>query len=196
MARSIPQLISIVAALVGVALFLTTLYVIDLDETVASISRLGAALPIVLVPGTAWHLLRTWGWSIAFPDEYRPAFTRVFRVRLAADAIGFFTVRGVAGEPLKVVLLYDRVPPEVTTAAVALERLAFAVIGIVVAGRRKRCGCFPSALPCQVLVRLIPACLEATRWHPVLKTLELGGHEPNEHPWGPLHAQPHHIDLH
>lgn len=134
MARSIPQLISIVAALVGVALFLTTLYVIDLDETVASISRLGAALPIVLVPGTAWHLLRTWGWSIAFPDEYRPAFTRVFRVRLAADAIGFFTVRGVAGEPLKVVLLYDRVPPEVTTAAVALERLAFAVIAIVVAG--------------------------------------------------------------
>ena len=55
-------------------------------------------------------------------------------MRLAADAIGFFTVRGVFGEPLKVVLLYDRVAPEVTTAAVALERLAFAVIGIAMAG--------------------------------------------------------------
>jgi hypothetical protein len=54
-------------------------------------------------------------------------------VRLAADAIAFFTVRGIAGEPLKVLLLYDRVAPEVTTAAVALERLAFAVIGIVIA---------------------------------------------------------------
>jgi uncharacterized protein (TIRG00374 family) len=31
------------------------------------------------------------------------------------------------------VLLYDRVAPEITTAAVALERLAFAVIGIVIA---------------------------------------------------------------
>ena len=55
-------------------------------------------------------------------------------MRLAADAIGFFTVRGLAGEPLKVLLLYDRVTPEVTTASVALERLAFAVISIVMAG--------------------------------------------------------------
>ena len=46
----------------------------------------------------------------------------------------FFTVRGVAGEPLKVLLLYDRVAPEVATAAVALERLTFAVIGTAVAG--------------------------------------------------------------
>jgi uncharacterized protein (TIRG00374 family) len=89
---------------------------------------------VILLPGIAWHLLRTWGWSVAFPDEARPSFTRLFRVRLAADAIGFFTVRGLAGEPLKVVLLYDRVAPEVTTAAVALERLAFAVINIAIAG--------------------------------------------------------------
>ena len=54
-------------------------------------------------------------------------------MRLAADAIGFFTIRGIAGEPLKVVLLYDRVAPEITTAAIALERLAFAVIGTIIA---------------------------------------------------------------
>jgi hypothetical protein len=126
--------VSVGAALLGVVLFVITLYHVDLDETVASAARLGFALPLVLLPGTLWHLLRTWGWSIAFPDAHRPAFTRLFRVRLAADAISFFTIRGVAGEPLKVVLLYDRVPPEVTTAAIALERLAFAVIGIAIAG--------------------------------------------------------------
>ncbi|MGH9350188.1 MAG: lysylphosphatidylglycerol synthase domain-containing protein [Vicinamibacterales bacterium] len=134
MTRSVPQVVAVGAALLGVALFLATLYYIDLDETVASASRLGLALPIVLLPGTAWHLLRTWGWSIAFPDAARPAFTRLFRVRLAADAISFFTVRGIAGEPLKVLLLYDRVKPEVTTAAIALERLTFAVIGTAIAG--------------------------------------------------------------
>jgi uncharacterized protein (TIRG00374 family) len=132
--RSAPQLISIGAALLGVVLFIVTLYYIDLDETVASASRLGLALPIVLIPGAVWHLLRTWGWSIAFPDDSRPTFARLFRVRLAADAIGFFTVRGVAGEPLKVLLLYDRVKPEVATAAIALERLAFAVMGTAIAG--------------------------------------------------------------
>ncbi len=100
----------------------------------ASAKRLGFALPLILVPGTLWHLLRTWGWAVAFPEDARPAFTRLFRVRLAADAIGFFTVRGLAGDPLKIFLLYDRVTPEVTTASVALERLAFAVISIVMAG--------------------------------------------------------------
>jgi uncharacterized protein (TIRG00374 family) len=131
--RSVPQVVSVAAAAIGVVLFAITVYYIDVDETLASASQLGLAFPLILVPGVCWHLLRTWGWAVAFPEGSRPAFTRLFRVRLAADAIAFFTVRGIAGEPLKVLLLYDRVAPEVTTAAVALERLAFAVIGIVIA---------------------------------------------------------------
>ncbi|MBI3049403.1 MAG: flippase-like domain-containing protein [Acidobacteria bacterium] len=133
MRRSVPQLVSVAAVVLGITLFIVTLFYIDLEETFASANRLGLALPVILLPGTAWHLLRTWGWAISFPDQTRPPFTRLFRVRLAADAVGFFTVRGVANEPLKVLLLYDRVKPEVTTAAVALERLAFAVIGTVIA---------------------------------------------------------------
>lgn len=133
MTRSAPQLVSVAAVVIGLTLFIVTLFYIDLGETIASASRLGLAFPVILLPGTCWHLLRTWGWSIAFPDAARPPFTRLFRVRLAADAIGFFTVRGIANEPLKVLLLYDRVKPEVTTAAVALERLAFAVVGTAIA---------------------------------------------------------------
>lgn len=122
------------AIAVGILLFVVTILYIDIEETLRSASRLGLALPVILLPGTCWHVLRTWGWAVAFPDDTRPAFTRLFRVRLAADAISFFTVRGLVGEPLKVVLLYDRVAPEITTASVALERLAFAVISIMVAG--------------------------------------------------------------
>jgi uncharacterized membrane protein YbhN (UPF0104 family) len=58
----------------------------------------------------------------------------LFRVRLAADAISFFTIRGVAGEPLKVLLLLDRSAPQVTTASIALERLAVAIMSIGIAG--------------------------------------------------------------
>ena len=133
MIRSVPQLVSVAAVAIGVVLFGLTLYYIDLEETVASARRLGLAFPVILLPGTCWHVLRTWGWAAAFPLDSRPPFTRLFRVRLAADAIGFLTVRGIAGEPLKVLLLYDRVAPEITTAAVALERIAFAVIGILIA---------------------------------------------------------------
>jgi uncharacterized protein (TIRG00374 family) len=133
-ARSVPQLLSLAAILLGLFLLFLTLRHLDLRETLDNASRLGLMLPVILLPGTVWHLLRTWGWSLAFPDDARPVFTRLFRVRLAADAISFFTIRGLAGEPLKVVLLYDRVRPEVTTAAVALERIAFALGGIIGAG--------------------------------------------------------------
>ena len=134
MARSVPQIISIAAICIGAGLFIVTLFYIDLEETVDSARRLGLALPIVLLPSAVWHVFRTWGWAISFPDDARPPFTRLFRVRLAADAISFFTVRGVAGEPLKVLLLLDRCAPQITTASIALERLVFAVMSIAVAG--------------------------------------------------------------
>ena len=134
MARSIPHIISIGAIFLGIALFVATLFYIDLDETIASAKRLGLALPLVMLPSAAWQVLRTWGWAISFPDDSRPPFSRLFRVRLAAEAISFFTVRGIAGEPLKVLLLLDRVKPQVTTASIALERLAVAIMSIGVAG--------------------------------------------------------------
>ena len=134
MTASIPQLVSLVAVAIGALLFLVSLRYINLVDTIDDVRRLGLAFPLVLVPGCAWHLLRTWGWYVAFPDKARPSFSRLFRVRLAADAISFFTVRGITGEPLKVVLLYDRTPPAVVAAAITLERTAFAVMAIVISG--------------------------------------------------------------
>jgi hypothetical protein len=131
---SAPQLVSLMAMAIGAVLFFVSLRYINLADTIDDVLRLGLAFPAILLPGCAWHFLRTWGWWVAFPDHARPAFTRLFRVRLAADAISFFTVRGLTGEPLKVVLLYDRIPPAVTAAAIAVERTAFAVMAIVVSG--------------------------------------------------------------
>lgn len=125
---------SLVAVLVGCALFVLTLVRLDADSTLTYLRRLGLSLPLVLAPSVAWHLLRTWGWAIAFPTGTRPSFTRLFRVRLAADAISFFTVRGPTGEPLKVLLLADRVSAAATAASVTAERLAFALVSMAVAG--------------------------------------------------------------
>jgi hypothetical protein len=131
---SAPQLVSLVAVAIGALLFLVSLRYINLADTIDDVLRLGLAFPAILLPGCAWHLLRTWGWWIAFPDEAKPPFGHLFRVRLAADAISFFTIRGITGEPLKVVLLYNRVAPAVTTAAIAVERTAFAVMAIIISG--------------------------------------------------------------
>lgn len=134
MPRTIPQIVSLVGVLIGTALFASTLLLIDRSETLAAISRLGRALPVVLAPSALWHLLRTLGWYICFPVETRPSFWHVFRVRLAADAVAYFTIRGVASEPLRVILLLDRVPAPVSAAASVLERATMGIVSVVLVG--------------------------------------------------------------
>ena len=134
MRRSVPQIISLVAIVMGVVLFIVTMVNIDREETVGEIQRLGVLLPLVLLPSIGWHLLRAAGWYVSFPAGERPTYWRVFRVRLAADGVGYFTIRGVASEPLRVVLLMGRVPPVVSAAASVLERTAMGIMSVVGVG--------------------------------------------------------------
>ena len=134
MKRSVPQLISLVAIVAGLVLFVVTMLGIDRTETLLEARALGIALPLVLLPGIGWHLLRAAGWYVCFPPESRPSYWRVFRVRLAADGVGYFTIRGVASEPLRVVLLMGRVSPVVSAAASVLERTAMGIMSVVGVG--------------------------------------------------------------
>ncbi len=134
MRRTVPQIVSLAAILVGTALFVATLLLIDRAETRETLTRLGRALPLVLLPSAFWHVFRTLGWWVSFPDRQRPGFWRVFRIRLAADAVAYFTIRGVASEPLRVVLLLDRVPATVSAAATVLERTSMGIMSVVIVG--------------------------------------------------------------
>ena len=134
MRPSIPAWISRVAMLLGIALFGITLMAIDRDETLRQSRQLGVLLPLVLLPSAAWHLMRTLGWLLCFPRHQRPSFWRLFRVRLAADAVSYFTIRGLASEPLRVVLLLDRMPAAVSTASTILERTAMGIMSVVLVG--------------------------------------------------------------
>lgn len=134
MKRTVPQLISLAAIIAGVALFVVTMLGIDRDETIGEVRRLGVLLPVVLLPGLAWHLLRAAGWYVSFPFDDRPTYWRVFRVRLAADGVGYFTIRGVASEPLRVVLLMGHISPVVSAAASVLERTAMGIMSVVGVG--------------------------------------------------------------
>ena len=134
MRQSVPTWISRAAILIGLALFALTLAFIDREATLRESRRLGVFLPLVLLPSGGWHAVRTLGWLICFPPAVRPTFWRLFRVRLAADAVSYFTIRGLASEPLRVVLLLDRVPPEASTASTILERTAMGVMSVILVG--------------------------------------------------------------
>jgi phosphatidylglycerophosphate synthase len=128
------RLISIGALALGAALFAGALYYVDIDMAIATGRRLGRALPLALLASGLWHLTRTWAWSWCFPEDCRVSFARLVRVRLAAEAFSYLTIAGVAGEPLKVVLLGDRVPTRDATASVALERLSYMLCTLLIVG--------------------------------------------------------------
>ena len=121
------RLISLIAFVVGAVLFAATLYYIDFHLVASMGRRLGIAVGLSLIASGVWHLARTWAWSWCFPRPRPVSFGRLARVRLAAEAFSYLTLRGIAGEPLKVVLLADDVDPRVATAAVALERIGYMV---------------------------------------------------------------------
>lgn len=147
MTPSVPTWISRGGIAVGVVLFGTTLLFIDREATLVEARRLGLLLPLVLMPSAAWHLLRTLGWHLCFPRSVRPDFWRLFRVRLAADAVAYFTVRGLASEPLRVVLLLDRVPAAASTASTILERTVIGVISIIIVASCAIVAMYSEAVP-------------------------------------------------
>ena len=128
------NLISWGALAVGVVLFFLTLYYINFRTAFGTIRQLGIALPLALVASGLWHLARTWAWAWCFPEPRRVGFAHLVRVRLSAEAFSYLTLRGIAGEPLKVVLLSDKVDAREATAAVALERLAYLIGTTVIVG--------------------------------------------------------------
>jgi phosphatidylglycerophosphate synthase len=122
------------ALAIGVVLFFATLYYINFRLAFGTIRQLGIALPVALMFSGLWHLARTWAWAACFPQPRKVGFLRLARVRLSAEAFSYLTLRGIAGEPLKVVLLTDSVDAREATAAVALERLAYLVGTTVIVG--------------------------------------------------------------
>jgi phosphatidylglycerophosphate synthase len=115
----------------GLVLFIVALRHSDLSSLLRAPRPLGVALLLALLPSAAWHLLRTIAWWRAFPAHARIPFTQAFRVRLAAEAFSYMTVSGLAGDPLKVVMLDGRVPATIAASAVALERVAYMFVTAV-----------------------------------------------------------------
>ena len=128
------RLISLGAFTVGAVIFAATLYYIDFHLIASMGRRLGIAVALSLVASGVWHLARTWAWSWCFPSTVKIPFLRLARVRLAAEAFSYLTLRGIAGEPLKVVLLSHEIDPRIATAAVALERIGYMVGTTIIIG--------------------------------------------------------------
>jgi phosphatidylglycerophosphate synthase len=127
-------MMSRLAFAVGVALFIGALWNVDYRSLVDQASTVAPLVPTLILVSGSWHLARTWAWAICFAQPLPVSFAHLARVRLAAEAFSYVTVRGVAGEPLKVLMLSGRVDSRVAAAAVALERLSYLVVTTALVG--------------------------------------------------------------
>lgn len=121
------RLVARLALAIGLLLFLAALRTVDWSGLADHPWRSASAVLVAIATSGAWHALRTLALSRAFAGVPPVPLGRLARVRLAAEAVSYLTLRGVAGEPLKVVLLADRVPAVRSGAAVALERVVYGV---------------------------------------------------------------------
>ncbi len=134
MSRRQSQIVSRLAFGLGAGLFVGTLWYLDYPALVAKAAALRPAVPALILVSGSWQLARTWAWAICFAQPLPVSFGYLARVRLAAEAFSYVTVRGVAGEPLKVVMLAGHVDPRLAAAAIALERLSYLVVTSAIVG--------------------------------------------------------------
>ena len=122
------------ALVLGIALFAAAVARFDVDALARMSGSLTIALPVVILINGLSQVLRTLTWRFCFPPGVMRPFRRLLRVRLAAEAFSYVTVSGVAGEPLKVILLKDEAPAAAVTASVILERLSFSIVTLALVG--------------------------------------------------------------
>ncbi|MFH1024249.1 MAG: flippase-like domain-containing protein [Planctomycetota bacterium] len=91
-------------------------------------------LPLVAVPFLATYWLDTAGWRYAFPGKHpTPSFLRLFRLRLAGEAVNYITpLAGIGGEPLKAFWLKaEGVPARDAVTSVVVSRTFLALTQVV-----------------------------------------------------------------
>lgn len=118
-------LVTRLAIAAGVMLFGVAVYNTDFRPVLEEPRRVAAAFIAAIIVSGAWHLIRTWMWQICFRDP--PGLSHLARVRIAAEAFSYLTIRGVAGEPLKCVLLRGERSAAETAAAIAIEKVAYLI---------------------------------------------------------------------
>jgi FKBP-type peptidyl-prolyl cis-trans isomerase FkpA len=119
---------------IGIALFAAAVDRFDLGALAAMSGSLAVALVIVTIINGVSQVLRTLTWRFCFPPGIVVPFRRLLRIRLAAEAFSYVTISGVAGEPVKVMLLKDEAPAPAVTASVILERLTFSIVTLALVG--------------------------------------------------------------
>lgn len=123
----------VVAAVVGVTLFVYFVQRAGVGEIVSGIRRLGWVFLVVVALGGLRFAARGMAWRGCLEGTHRLTPGRAFQAVVAGDTLGNLTPLSLlVGEPAKALFVRDREPVPRTLAALAVENLFYTLAAVLV----------------------------------------------------------------
>lgn len=112
--------------IIGVGLLVFLIARLGPGRIVSELSRLGPVLPAVLAITGVKYVLQAAGWRLVLPPQARPRWGASVIATVTGDALGYLTWAGpFTGEPVRALLIRDKVPVAAGLAAGAAERVMY-----------------------------------------------------------------------
>ena len=124
----------VIAALVGLALFVYFLQRAGVSDVVDGIRRIGMAFVVVVALGGLRFAIRSAAWMRCLDGPHRLTLSEVFQAVVVGDSLGNLTgpLSLVVGEPAKGIFLRHREPLRRTLPALAVEHLFYTLSAVLV----------------------------------------------------------------
>jgi lysylphosphatidylglycerol synthase-like protein len=113
------------SAAIGIGLLVWTIVSVGPGELASQVTAVRSVLPMVLALAAVRFGCQAAGWRLAMTSGDRPAWQQAFSAVVAGEAAGYFAWGPVSREPMKALLVSDRLPIRDGLAAAMVERLAY-----------------------------------------------------------------------
>ncbi|QQS48362.1 MAG: flippase-like domain-containing protein [Acidobacteriota bacterium] len=170
----------VISGLLGCVLFVYVIYRTGIGEIRSRIADLGAGFLLILLLSFLRHLVRAFSWQRCMPPESRgTGLWSLLRARLAGEAIGDLTFGPVVAEPMRLLVLSDKLSFGHGLSSLAVENIAYAFSSalMVVAGAvavLARFGLRESTRLAIILALGLTACIAAASFLAIARRLHLG----------------------
>lgn len=126
------RLLAIVSAVIGLALFIYVIQQTGLEEIGARLRQLGAGFVLILAISAFRYLTRSLSWLRCIsPEDRHVGFWTLWRARLAGEAIGDLTAGPLVAEPLKAMVIGDKLSLASRVSSLTVENITYTVSSCV-----------------------------------------------------------------
>lgn len=126
------RLLAIVSAVIGLALFIYVIQQTGLEEIGARLRQLGAGFVLILAISAFRYLTRSLSWLRCIsPEDRHVGFWTLWRARLAGEAIGDLTAGPLVAEPLKAIVIGDKLSLASRVSSLTVENITYTVSSCV-----------------------------------------------------------------